>query len=62
MYSADTRLLNRLLSSPHRTLQPAKADFFYVPLMLSLGFVTHRFGIYLPSAPVSITADRRLHC
>ena len=23
----------------------AEADFFYVPLMLSLGFMTHRFGI-----------------
>ena len=53
MYSADTRLLNRLLASPHRTLQPEKADFFYVPLMLSLGFTSHRFGIYLPSAPAA---------
>lgn len=51
MYSADTKLLNRLLASPHRTLQPEKADYFYVPLMLSLGFVSHRFGIYMPSAP-----------
>jgi len=50
MYSADVQLLQRLLRSPHRTLDPEQADFFYVPLMLSLGFMTHRFGIYLPSA------------
>ena len=50
MYSADLRILNRLLTSPHRTERPEQADFFYVPLMLSIGFVTHRFGIYLPSA------------
>ena len=53
MYSVDTRLLNRLLASPHRTQQPEEADFFYIPLMLSLGFVSHRFGIYLPSAPAA---------
>ena len=57
MYSADLRLLNRLLTSPHRTLQPEHADYFYVPLMLSLGFVTHRFGIYLPSAPAARMID-----
>ena len=34
MYSADTRLLSRLMASPHRTLQPEKADFFYVPLSM----------------------------
>ena len=53
MYSADVRLLTRLLASPHRTLQPDHADYFYVPLMLSLGFVSHRFGIYLPSQPAA---------
>ena len=49
-YGADVQLLRRLLRSPHRTHDAEKADFFYVPLMLSLGFMTHRFGIYLPSS------------
>ena len=34
-------------------LRGLDSDFFYVPLMLSLGFVSHRFGIYLPSAPAA---------
>ena len=38
---------------PHSSPQPETADFFYVPLVLSLGFVSHRFGIYLPSAPAA---------
>ena len=60
MYSADVRLLTRLLASPHRTSQPEHADYFYVPLMLSLGFVSHRFGIYLPSQPAARLINRTI--
>ena len=50
MYSADVTLVRRLLRSAHRTHDPHNADYFVLPLMLSLGFMTHRFGIYLPSS------------
>ena len=60
VYSADLRLLNRLLVSPHRTLDPARADFYYVPMLLSLGFISHRFGIYLPSAPAARVINRTI--
>jgi hypothetical protein len=48
-YGADVAVLRRMLSSPHRTLHPEEADFFFVPLMLSIGFRSHRFGQYMPS-------------
>ena len=49
-YGADLMLLRRLLRSGHRTTDGAKADYFYLPLTLSLGFRSHRYGIYMPSS------------
>ena len=48
-YGADVAVLRRMLSSPQRTWQPEEADFFFVPLLLSIGFRSHRFGQYMPS-------------
>ncbi|KAL1522967.1 hypothetical protein AB1Y20_017931 [Prymnesium parvum] len=53
VYSVDIVLLRRLLQSPHRTLDPEKADYFYVPLLNSMGFHSHKFGIYMPSKPAA---------
>ena len=35
VYSLETHLYELLLQSPHRTLDAAEADFFYVPLLTS---------------------------
>ncbi len=43
-YAADVALLRRMLRSPHRTLDPEEADFFFVPLIQSIGFRSLRFG------------------
>ena len=52
-YGADVAVLRRMLSSPHRTVHPEEADFFFVPLLLSIGFRSHRFGQYMPSGGAS---------
>ena len=53
VYSIDLILLRRLMNSTHRTDDPAEADFFYIPILNSMGFHTHKFGIYMPSAPAA---------
>ena len=46
LYSLDIRMHRWLLASPYRTLDPEAADFFFVPLYLSLGFYDFEFGLY----------------
>ena len=43
-------LLRRLLRSGHRTTDGAKADWPTCRSTLSLGFRSHRYGIYMPSS------------
>ena len=42
-YGVDVILHQQLLRSRYRTLDPEKADFFFIPLHLSLGFYSHRY-------------------
>jgi len=42
-YGVDVILHKMLLRSRHRTLDPAQADFFFIPLHLSLGYYSHRY-------------------
>ena len=42
-YGVDVMLHQQLLRSPYRTLDPEQADFFFIPLHLSLGFYSHRY-------------------
>ena len=42
-YGVDVLLHQQLLRSEHRTLDAAAADFFFIPLHLSLGFYSHRY-------------------
>ena len=42
-YGADVIMHHELLKSPHRTLDPEEADFFFIPVYLSLGYYTHRY-------------------
>ena len=39
----DVLLHEELLRSPYRTHDPEQADFFFIPLYLSLGFYSHRY-------------------
>eukprot|EP00966_Prymnesium_polylepis_P236232 5463319-Prymnesium_polylepis.1 len=57
VYSSDIVLLRRLLRSRHRTHDPYRADYFYVPLLNSMGFHTHKYGIYMPSKPAAELVD-----
>ena len=42
-YGVDVIMHQQLLRSPYRTLDPEQADFFFIPLHLSLGFYSHRY-------------------
>ena len=42
-YGVDVMLHQQLLRSPYRTLDPEAADFFFIPLHLSLGYYSHRY-------------------
>ncbi|KAL1511476.1 hypothetical protein AB1Y20_006274 [Prymnesium parvum] len=42
-YGADVILHRQLLESRYRTRDPNEADFFFIPLQLSLGFYSHRY-------------------
>ena len=42
-YGVDVIMHKMLLKSRHRTLDPAQADFFFIPLHLSLGYYSHRY-------------------
>ena len=42
-YGVDVILHKQLLASSHRTHDPEEADFFFIPLHLSLGYYTHRY-------------------
>ena len=42
-YGCDVIVHKQLLASPYRTLDPDRADFFFIPLYLSLGYYTHRY-------------------
>ena len=42
-YGVDVILHQTLLRSKHRTLDPDAADFFFIPLHLSLGYYSHRY-------------------
>ena len=42
-YGVDVLLHQQLLRSKHRTLNPDIADFFFIPLHLSLGYYSHRY-------------------
>ena len=57
-YAADVAVLRRVLRSPHRTTDPREADFFLVPLLLSLGFRSLRFGQYMPSGGAAQLINR----
>ena len=46
LYSLDAKLHRWLLHSPYRTLDPADADYFFIPAYLSLGFYDFEFGLY----------------
>ncbi|KAL1503656.1 hypothetical protein AB1Y20_012129 [Prymnesium parvum] len=46
LYSLDAKIHRWLLRSPYRTLEPAEADFFFVPTYLSQGFYDFEFGLY----------------
>ena len=46
LYSLDAKLHRWLLHSPYRTLDPAEADYFFIPAYLSLGFYDFEFGLY----------------
>jgi hypothetical protein len=46
LYSLDAKLHRWLLRSPYRTLDPAAADYFFIPAYLSLGFYDFEFGLY----------------
>ena len=46
LYSLDAKLHRWLLRSPYRTLDPAEADYFFVPAYPSLGFYDYEFGLY----------------
>lgn len=46
LYSLDAKIHRWLLRSPYRTLNPAEADYFLVPLYLSLGYYDYGFGLY----------------
>ena len=46
LYSLDAKMHRWLLRSPYRTLDPEHADYFFVPLYLSLGFYDFEFGLY----------------
>ena len=46
LYSLDAKLHRWLLRSPYRTLDPATADYFFVPMYISLGFYDFEFGLY----------------
>ena len=46
LYSTDTRLHRWLLASAYRTHDPHTADYFFVPLHLSLGLSEYEFGLY----------------
>lgn len=46
LYSADLKMHRWLLRSPHRTLDPEEADFFFIPAYLSLGFYDFELGLY----------------
>ena len=50
LYSLDAKMHRWLLRSPYRTLDPAAADWFFVPAYLSLGFYDFEFGLYWLSA------------
>ena len=42
-YGGDIIVHKQLLSSPYRTLDPERADFYFIPLYLSMGYYTHRY-------------------
>ena len=42
-YGVDVILHQQLLRSPYRTTDPEQADFFFIPLHLSLGYYSHRY-------------------
>ena len=42
-YGVDVLLHQQLLRSAHRTLDPGAADYFFIPLHLSLGYYSHRY-------------------
>ena len=42
-YGVDVMLHQQLLRSKYRTLDPEQADFFFIPLHLSLGYYSHRY-------------------
>ena len=42
-YGVDVILHQQLLRSKYRTLDPEEADYFFIPLHLSLGFYSHRY-------------------
>ena len=49
-YVLEVMLHEWLLSSPHRTLDPSEADWFYVPVYATCAIVTQIFET--PSSPV----------
>ena len=42
-YGVDVMLHQQLLRSKYRTLDPEEADYFFIPLHLSLGYYSHRY-------------------
>ena len=57
-YGVDVILHQQLLRSPYRTLDPANADYFFIPLHLSLGFYSHRAPAAARWATVRTIASR----
>ena len=55
-YVLEVMLHEWLLSSPHRTLDPSEADWFYVPVYATCAIVTQIFET--PSSPVRARAAR----
>ena len=52
-YGVDVILHQQLLRSRYRTLDPEDADYFYIPLHLSLGFYSHRYYFKHFTAPAA---------
>ena len=50
-YGVDVIMHQQLLRSRYRTLDPEAADFFFIPLHLSLGFYSHRYYFKHFTAP-----------
>ena len=57
-YVLEVMLHEWLLSSPHRTLDPTEADWFYVPVYATCAIVTQIFET--PRSPVRVRVRVRV--